>query len=135
MPHYGVTTRLAPSPIHGVGVFAICDISKGQTVFGNDGDIIWMSKSQIPSDPIIKKLYDDFCILGYWSDGVLYNDHCGCPVRFDKMTTAWYLNHSDSPNLVCDIDDGYSFRAIRDIAVGEELTVDYGTYSQEPNEP
>jgi SET domain-containing protein len=37
-----------------------------------------------------------------------------------------YLNHSDTPNVIS-VNDGEYFEAIRDIAAGEELLVDYGT--------
>ena len=37
-----------------------------------------------------------------------------------------YLNHSETPNVIS-INDGERFKAIRDIKVGEELLVDYGT--------
>ena len=43
------------------------------------------------------------------------------------MTLSWYLNTSKSPNVAADED--FRFRAIRDIGVGEELTTDYDTYS------
>ena len=33
LPHEGVYTRIKPSNIHGVGVFAISDIPKGTYVF------------------------------------------------------------------------------------------------------
>ena len=38
------------------------------------------------------------------------------------------LNHSNNPNLAAD--DDYKFYAIRNIKLGEELTVDYTTYSE-----
>jgi SET domain-containing protein len=37
-----------------------------------------------------------------------------------------YLNHSETPNVIS-LNDGEEFEAIRDIAIGEELLVDYGT--------
>jgi SET domain-containing protein len=37
-----------------------------------------------------------------------------------------YLNHSETPNVIS-LNDGEEFEAIRDIANGEELLVDYGT--------
>jgi len=67
-----------------------------------------------------RKLYDDFCIKrGEWY---------GCPRNFNLMTPAWYLNHSSTPNVASD--KSYRFYALRDIRTGEELTVDYGTYSE-----
>jgi SET domain-containing protein len=45
---------------------------------------------------------------------------------FKMVDLVIYLNHSDTPNVIS-INDGERFEAIRDIAVGEELLVDYGT--------
>jgi SET domain-containing protein len=42
------------------------------------------------------------------------------------MDLSVYLNHSATPNLIS-VDEGEFFEASRDIAVGEELFVDYGT--------
>ena len=49
------------------------------------------------------------------------------------MTISWYLNEplpKQKPNVGCRSD--YTFYALRDIAVGEELTVDYNTFSERP---
>lgn len=44
-PHHNIYTRLAPSKIHGVGVFAIKDIPKGKNVFSGDtSKMIWIDK-------------------------------------------------------------------------------------------
>lgn len=124
LPHYRVYTRLAPSRRHGVGVFAIKAIKKGQYLFyGDDADLMWIRKSKIKSLPKpLKKLYDDFCILK--------GDRYGCPQNFNQLTVAWYLNDSKRPNV--GVDKNYRFYALRDIRAGEELTVDYSTYSEEP---
>lgn len=41
------------------------------------------------------------------------------------MDLVFFLNHSDTPNIVS-IDDGECFEALRDIDEGEELLVNYG---------
>jgi SET domain-containing protein len=49
------------------------------------------------------------------------------------MTIAWFLNKpkpSQKPNIGCRKD--YTFYALRDIAAGEELTVDYDSFSEKP---
>lgn len=44
-----------------------------------------------------------------------------------EINPAGYINHDCHPNTETDIIDGrIIFEAIKDIAVGEELTVDYG---------
>ena len=123
LPHHKVFARIARSKIHGVGVVAIRNIKKGTPIFyGDDEEIIWVEKKRIKrlADGV-KQLYDDFCII----KGDLY----GCPKNFNQLTPAWYLNHSQKPNVACDKD--YKFYALRDIKKGEELTADYSTYSDE----
>ena len=124
LPHEGVCTRLRPSKIHGVGVFAIKDISEGSYLFTHDDQpIVWIERKDIEKLPIVfKQFYDDF--------GIIKGDKYGCPQHFDSLTTSWYLNESADPNVAADED--YRFYALRDIKADEELTVDYSTYSDEP---
>jgi SET domain-containing protein len=121
LPHSGVYTRLKPSKIHGVGVFAIRNIKKGTYIFSEDNErITWVDESHLQNLPSpLGRLYKDFAII----KGKKY----GAPRNFDRLTTAWYLNHSDKPNVA--IDKHFRFYALRHIRSGEELTVDYNTYS------
>jgi uncharacterized protein len=125
LPHHGVYTRLRPSKIHGVGVFAIKNIPKRTYVFADDDEsIVWVEKKRIKHLPkAVRDLYDDFCII----KGNKY----GCPKNFDSPTPAWYLNHSSNPSVTAD--KRVKFYALRDIKKGEELTVDYRTYSEMPS--
>src|SRR5437667_4696863 len=96
MPHDDVYARLFASPIHGVGVVAIRDIEMGTLIFcGDDGDLVWIDKSKIAHlSPEIKKLYDDFAVIR--------EDKYGCPVNFNLLTPAWYLNEpapGEEPNV------------------------------------
>lgn len=127
LPHERVFTRLKPSLIHGVGVIAIADIPKGTYVFEPDD----APTIKVPSEVVrrlptnLRHLYNDFCPLtdGYYE----------CPASFNQMTLSWYLNHSSDPNVAAD--DSLKFYAIRDIREGEELTADYGTYSENESDP
>jgi hypothetical protein len=127
LPHEGVWTRLKPSKIHGIGVFAIRDIPRGTSVFHDDDEpIIWVDKTLVERLPTpFKEFYDDFCI----SKGKKY----GCPTYFDALTPSWYLNHSESPNVAAD--KNYRFHALRAIQAGEELTANYLSYSDGPPVP
>ena len=124
LPHQGVYVRLQQSTIHGIGVFAIRDIPKGTYIFpDDDDDLIWIDKRELPRlSPEQKKLYDDFCIIR----GNLY----GCPRSFNKLTPAWYLNESSTPNAEADKES--RFFTTRRIRKGEEITVNYDTYSDRP---
>jgi len=128
LPHYRVLTRLGPSAIHGVGVFAIQEIAEGTPIFyADDTELVWIDANIIDGLPTeIKRLYKDFAILK--------NGKYGCPTNFNNMTVSWYLNEPNKPkepNVRCD--ENYQFCALRDIKTGEELTVDYDTYSENPN--
>jgi hypothetical protein len=46
------------------------------------------------------------------------------------MTPAWFMNNSKSPNTLCD--ENYDFHSLREIPAGEELTVDFDTFSVPP---
>ena len=37
-----------------------------------------------------------------------------------------FINHADEPNCVCDGEKVFKLRILKDIAKGEELTLDYG---------
>lgn len=123
LPHYRVFARIGRSKTHGVGVLAIRNIRKGTSIFyGDDEPIYWVDKKSVKRLPDgIKQLYQDFCIIKA--------DLYGCPKNFNQVTPAWYLNHSKNPNIICKKD--YKFYALRNIKKGEELTVDYSTYSEE----
>jgi hypothetical protein len=127
LPDTNSYTRLRPSQIHGVGVFAIRDIPKGVNIFSDDkSEMIWIDKEMIQTKSgEVRRLYDDFCVLG--------NNKYGCPQGFNNLTIGWYINQpldGHEPNVVCD--DEYDFFAARNIRAGEELTVDYSTFSDHP---
>ncbi len=123
LPHEGVYTRLGRSKLHGVGVFAIRRIPKGTNPFEtDDSKSMWVKQDRIQNlPPQVRELYGDF--------GVLRDGRWCVPTNFNKLTPGWYLNCSkDNPNMACD--DALEFYALRDIEEGEELTVDYGTFSE-----
>jgi len=130
-PHYKVYTRLGSSKIHGIGVIAIRNIPKGTDIFYGDEkqNLVEVKKEEVKKikDPSTRKLYEDFCIIK--SNVYL------CPINFNQMTVGWYLNepkNGEKPNVGCDVQRDYIFYALRDIKKGEELTVDYSTFSKRP---
>lgn len=115
---------LKPSPLHGIGVFAIRDIPKGcKNIFSTpnykDDEYIAVPKSVIKKLPKhVIALIKNFCLYD--------EENYFIPEKgFKKLDLVIYLNHSKKPNLRS-INDGDFFEAIRDIKVGEELLVDYG---------
>jgi hypothetical protein len=125
LPHKHVLVRLAPSDIHGVGVFACEPIPAGTNVFWTDQrEITWVDASLI-DDPLLndfqRSLYRDFAIR---RDGEL-----GCPSNFNLLTVGWYVNEpgpGDQANVTCTPE--FDLIATRYIAPGEELTLDYGSF-------
>ena len=110
------------SPVHGIGVFAIRDIPKGtQDIFSQGiGEWIEVSKKEVDALPKHSRdLVENHCLF---DDKSYFIPDYG----FKLVDLVIYLNHSDTPNVVS-INDGERFEAIRDIACGEELFVDYGT--------
>jgi SET domain-containing protein len=121
LPHQGVYARLQPSAIHGIGVFAILPIPSGTYIFEPDDDeLVSIPEAEVAFLPEpLRKLYQDFCPKE--------NGEYQCPSSLNRLTPSWFLNHSRQPNVAAD--NELKFYALRDIAIGEELTSNYSTYS------
>ena len=117
--------RLAPSPIHGIGVFAIRDIPRGRNPFNTLSKYARPGYVRITNaelDALPQKLREMIRALFVPTDGEMWLPTCGTNLVYLNA----YLNHSTSPNLRTR--DGFNFITIRRINVGDELTVDYRTY-------
>ena len=117
--------RLAPSPIHGIGVFAIRDIPRGRNPFNALPKYARLGYVRLTSaelDVLPSKLREMICALFVPTDAEMWLPNCGTNIVYPKS----YLNHSTTPNLRTS--DGYHFISLRKICEGEELTVDYRTY-------
>jgi SET domain-containing protein len=113
-----VRTRLAPSAIHGLGVFAAEPIARGAEVWrftpGFDLDLEPQALEALP-----EHAREWLLVYGYLDPRLKRFILC--------CDDARYLNHSAAPNLRPDFarePHGVDL-ALRDIAAGEELTVDY----------
>lgn len=127
LPHDAVYARLAPSEIHGIGVFAIRPIPAGTRLFADDAvSLVWVSKAELEQaapSPAQRRLYQDF--------GINRGEAIGCPASFNNLGPSWYLNEpppGGSANVRSGAD--FEFVASRDIAEGEELTIDYAGFSE-----
>jgi len=134
MSHVYVFVRLGVSEGN-IGVFAVRFIKKGENPFlyGNT-PIIWVKDSEIQGLlGGLRKMYEDFGILRT-KEGI---KEWGVPSSFNAMTPIWYLRHSsENPNMRCtgpsdNPEEDYQFLTLRDIQPGEELTVDYSTFSED----
>ena len=120
--HQSTYVMIKPSPLHGIGVFAIRDIPKGtKDLFSQGvGEWIKLSIAEVEALPRHSRdLVENHCLF---DEDYYYVPDYG----FKLVDLVIYLNHSDTPNVVS-INEGEQFEAIRDIAIGEELLVDYGT--------
>jgi hypothetical protein len=117
--------RLRPSPIHGIGVFAVRDIPAGVEPFAgcDRATSVWVRKADLSEGlhPGVRSMIDDFCAI--------QGDWVAMPRRgLNSIDVQYYVNHSDDPNIATS-DGGSTFVTAREIREGEELTVDYATYS------
>lgn len=107
-----VKTKLAPSPVHGIGVFAMRDIPKGQKLYIDMQPKLYnLPYSEFRN--LFPEVRDD--ILSRWPN-VLNGSYFGYP---DTRITA-YMNHSETPNY-----DAINDEVLEDIAAGEEIFEDY----------
>lgn len=109
-----VNTRLAPSPIHGVGVFAIRDIKKGERMYQNTipniFDLPYAKFSKLK--PEIKDI-----LLQFFPYKVAEPE---ATFWYPVNSMQAYMNHSSEPNYNAQDDI-----ALRKIKAGEEITEDY----------
>lgn len=118
-----IKTRIGRSPISGVGVFAIRPISKNVNPFPTRQlklrKLPTEALSRLPSS--IQQLVHDYFVDE--NGGYMIPDDFGAVVDMESL-----VNHSDTPNLRYIAASG-SFKTTRPILVGEELTIDYRTYT------
>lgn len=115
---------LRPSAVEGVGVFAIRAIPRGcRAMFSAPdaaGEWVALPRPEVEALPAhARHLVETYCL---YDETQYFVPRDG----FTKMDLSLFLNHADEAN-VASVDDGAYFEALRDIAVGEELFIDYGT--------
>lgn len=108
-----VNVRLAPSSIHGIGVFALKDIPKGTKLYMDImPELFTLSYKKVKNNlpPEISTL-----LLERWP---LIKQ--GSPFVFPDARYVAYCNHSDDANY-----DAFNDVTRKDIKAGEEVTEDY----------
>ena len=110
-----VKAYIAPSGIHGIGLFAGESISKGSVIweFNSPIDQRFKPEDVARMTPAMKTFLSRYA---YCERGTLVL--CGDHARF--------MNHSPEPSCGNDSTRQYTL-ALRDIREGEELTYDYNT--------
>jgi hypothetical protein len=109
------------SPIDGRGLFATAAISKGEVVVVKGGYILTRDQR----DRIGQA-------LGPTEIQITEDLFIGPSALNEREGGMMHLNHSCEPNL--GLQGQIVFVAIRDIAAGEELTIDYAMTDDEPYE-
>jgi len=115
-----VKCKIAPSAVHGVGVFAMRDIKKGEkcycalTVKPNWYTVKYdkLKKYLTPARPEVLQL-----IMDRWPQ--VYNGSQFISPNYDARLCS-FMNHADKPNY-----EPVSDLALEDIKAGEELFEDY----------
>jgi len=116
---------LKPSPIEGIGVFAIRDIPKGcRTIFSSGiGEWVKISFEEVEKLPAhARNLVETYCL---YDDKNYFVPGYG----FKMMDLVLYLNHSTQFNIAS-VNEGEQFEALRDIKSGEELLLNYGSIAE-----
>ena len=109
------------SAIHGRGLFARLPIARGEVVVVKGGYV--MTRAQ--RDEVSLE-------LGPAEIQITEDLHIGPVTRAQRERGMMHLNHSCEPNL--GLQGQIVFVAMRDIAEGEELTIDYAMTDDEPYE-
>jgi hypothetical protein len=110
---------LGPSQ-YGVGVFALHAVAEGTPLLLCGDDEAEISH-EVPVESVPEALLK-YCIPVSAGRVIRPND-------FSCMEMIWYVNHSPSPNAA---HRGFRYYALRDIAAGEEITIDYRTLGIPP---
>lgn len=107
-----VTTYLAPSKVHGVGVFALRDLKQGQKLYADLFPKMYNLRYDYFEDlvPEIKEK-----LLERWPN-IVNGSNFGYP---DTNIQA-FMNHSETPNY-----DALNDILLADVQKGEEITEDY----------
>lgn len=113
-----VETELRPSPIHGLGVFLLQPVRRGEPVWRFDSRVDRVyAPEEVASLPEHLQRYLKTYSTWHEASGVYVL--CGDNGR--------YFNHAAAPSTVsCGVSFGED-RAARDLRAGDELTSDYRT--------
>lgn len=125
--HNDIYCKLAPSPIHGVGVFALKDIPIYTVIFRVN------LKTTTVDSKFLNRIHST--VARYYNDMLLSSSNTiEIPeTGMSTIPTSYYLNHSEDSNAKVDIENNLIV-AKKNIYEGEEVTINYkglptGAYS------
>ncbi len=122
--HQEVYCRLSTSTTAGVGVFAVRDIPANTDPFQGcfQGDYHPFSDEELSEFTTgVQKMVRDYCVN---IEGLWYIPENG----LNSLDLSFFINHSSTPNV--GTKDGEVFVTLTEIKSGQELFVDYDTYSE-----
>ncbi len=115
-----VKTEVRPSDIHGLGLFVLENVEKGQVVH-QESPLLDLALD-VETFSILDSEEKSFIEHYGWFD----QDDGKYHLNFDHSR---FINHSSSANLTFDVSKKADV-AKRDINAGEELTVDYKEFEE-----
>ena len=115
-----VRTEVRPSPIHGLGAFLLEPVSKGDAVWERGPVDVEMGIDEVDALPRVAREF----VREYGTFSRLFGTWfvCGDDARF--------INHASGATATLrstDVQIDSVNTAARDLAVGDELTIDYST--------
>ena len=126
-PVRGRRIQVRRSGVHGKGVFALVEISKGETVIEYVGQVISWNEAlrRHPHDP-----HDPNHTFYFHLDEENVID-----AKYGGNTARW-INHACEPNCEADERDGRIFiKTLCKLAAGQELSYDYGLVIDQRHTP
>lgn len=121
LTYFAPTVEKRDSDIHGRGLFARDAIARNEVVVVKGGYVL----TRAQRDEIARE-------LGPAEIQITEDLHIGPTTAAQRECGMMHLNHSCEPNL--GLQGQIVFVAMRDIARGEELTIDYAMTDDEPYE-
>ena len=115
---------VAPSKIHGVGIFAINDIKKGELIFEYNFEKNYkISRKAFKEAGLNKNIQDVLSRMYYADEEYIF-------IQFNN-SIHWvnFMNHSRNPNMIYGLN---KYFAKKNIKANEELTLDFTAKKYHP---
>jgi hypothetical protein len=115
--------KIAPSPIHGVGVFAIKEIPPNTVIFRRSIEWEDLDKKFLDRiDSNVALLYRELLL------DTKDNIKIRVPTKgFSSLDISFYVNHSIIPTAKYDIDNNFIVSSTK-INIGDEITFNYKVF-------